>query len=62
MVPIPLSGVGTASTFYLHALDVTSLEVPPNATAALTGFFIYQHTIAQASFTVLAEAHGWVRS
>lgn len=41
-------------TFHLHAMDVMSLEVPSNATAALTGFFVYQHTIARASFTVLA--------
>lgn len=52
--PCPPVGRRHRYTFYLHALDVTSLEVPSNATAALTGFFIYQHTIAQASFTVLA--------
>jgi len=52
--PCPPVGRRHRYTFYLHALDVPSLEVPANATAALTGFFIYQHTIARASFTVLA--------
>lgn len=52
--PCPPIGRKHRYTFYLHALDVPSLEVPPNATAALTGFFIYQHTIARASLTVLA--------
>jgi Raf kinase inhibitor-like YbhB/YbcL family protein len=52
--PCPPVGRRHRYTFYLHALDVTSLEVPANATAALSGFFIYQHTIERASFTVLA--------
>ena len=52
--PCPPVGRRHRYTFYLHALDVTSLDVPANATAALTGFFIYRHTIARASLTVLA--------
>jgi Raf kinase inhibitor-like YbhB/YbcL family protein len=52
--PCPPVGRKHRYTFYLHALDVPILEVPPNATAALTGFFIYQHTIARTSFTVVA--------
>ena len=52
--PCPPVGRKHRYTFFLHALDVSSLEVPSNATAALIGFFIFQHTIARASFTVLA--------
>lgn len=44
--PCPPLGRRHRYTFYPHALDVKSLEVPSNTTAALTGFFIHQHTIA----------------
>lgn len=52
--PCPPVGRQHRYTFFIHALDTEALDVPPNATAALTGFFIHQHTLAKASFTVLA--------
>lgn len=38
--------------FTVHALDVDKLDVPEGATAALTGFYIWQHSIGKASMTV----------
>ncbi len=52
--PCPPIGREHRYTFTIHALDTEKLEAPENATAALTGFFIYQHTIAKATFTVIA--------
>ena len=52
--PCPPPGRQHRYTFTVHALDTEKLEVPDNATGALTGFFIYQHTLAKATFTVLA--------
>jgi hypothetical protein len=37
--------------FTVHALKVDKLEVPPDATAALTGFMINSNSLGQASFT-----------
>lgn len=52
--PCPPVGRRHRYTFYIHALDTENLEVPDNATGALAGFFIHQHTLAKASFTVMA--------
>ena len=52
--PCPPVGRKHRYTFYVHALDTEKLEVPENATGALAGFFIHQHTLAKASFTVMA--------
>ena len=53
--PCPPVGRKHKYTFTVHALDVETLDdIPENATGALTGFFIYQHTLAKATFTVLA--------
>jgi len=37
--------------FTIHALKVEKIELPPNATAAMAGFFFKQNTIGKASFT-----------
>lgn len=37
--------------FTVYALGVARLDVPADATAALTGFMIHANTLAQASFT-----------
>ena len=37
--------------FTVYALKVDSLDVPADATAALTGFMIHANTLATASFT-----------
>ncbi|KJZ22688.1 YbhB/YbcL family Raf kinase inhibitor-like protein [Tritonibacter mobilis] len=52
--PCPPIGRQHSYTFTVHALDTDHLEAPEGATAALTGFFIYQHSIAQATVSVLA--------
>ncbi|MDH5749009.1 MAG: YbhB/YbcL family Raf kinase inhibitor-like protein [Rhodospirillales bacterium] len=52
--PCPPVGRKHNYTFTVHALDVDKLDAPENATAALAGFFIYQHTLAKATFTVTA--------
>lgn len=52
--PCPPIGRRHRYTFHLHALNVATLDIPPNATAALAGFFIFQHTLARAALTVIA--------
>ena len=52
--PCPPVGRKHRYTFTVHALDTDALEIPENATGALAGFFIYQHTLAKATFTVIA--------
>lgn len=52
--PCPPIGRQHKYTFTVHALDVDKLDAPEGATAALTGFFIYQHSIAQATLSVEA--------
>jgi hypothetical protein len=37
--------------FTIHALKVEKIELPPNATAAMAGFFINQNAIGKASIT-----------
>lgn len=46
--PCPPKGRKHRYTFTVHALKVPKLDVDKGATAALTGFFIYQNTLAQA--------------
>ncbi|WP_233152896.1 YbhB/YbcL family Raf kinase inhibitor-like protein [Motiliproteus sp. MSK22-1] len=52
--PCPPVGREHRYTFTVHALDVEQLDIPDVHTGALAGFFIYQHTIDKASFTVKA--------
>lgn len=52
--PCPPVGRKHNYTFTVHALDTEKLDAPEGATGALTGFFIYQHTLAKATFTVVA--------
>ena len=40
--------------FTVYALDTDKLDVPKGATAALTGFFIWQHTLGKATIDVTA--------
>jgi Raf kinase inhibitor-like YbhB/YbcL family protein len=37
--------------FTIHALDVERIDVPANATAALIGFNLHGHTLAEATLT-----------
>ncbi len=39
----------------MHSLNVETLDVPVGTIAALTGFFIYQHTLDVAALPVTAE-------
>lgn len=41
-------------TYTVHALDTDKLAPPAGAPAALTGFFIHQHTLAKAMLEVIA--------
>lgn len=41
--------------FVVHALDVESLGVPPEATPAFLGFNIFSHILGRAVLTVTAE-------
>lgn len=52
--PCPPVGRKHTYTYRVHALDVDILDVPVGATAALTGFFIYQHTMDTAALPVIA--------
>lgn len=52
--PCPPVGRRHRYIFHVHALDTETLDVPENATGALCGFFIHRHTLAKASFTVIA--------
>lgn len=38
--------------FTVHALDVDKLNAPAGATAALTGFLIWQHTVGKSTMVV----------
>jgi Raf kinase inhibitor-like YbhB/YbcL family protein len=49
--PIPRKHV---YRFTVYALDVDKLDVPPNATAPMTGFFLHQHIIGEAVLPVTA--------
>lgn len=52
--PCPPIGRKHKYTFTVHALDVDTLPVPAGVTAPLTGFFIHQHSLAQATLSVYA--------
>lgn len=38
--------------FTVHALDVPRLDLPDDASAAMVGFFVHQHTLGSATLTV----------
>lgn len=52
--PCPPVGRKHNYVYTVHALKVEKLEVPAGATAALTGFFIHQNTLALARLNVFA--------
>lgn len=52
--PCPPVGRKHTYVYTVHALKTAKLEVPAGATAPLTGFFIYQNTIATATLGVTA--------
>ncbi|MCC7253683.1 YbhB/YbcL family Raf kinase inhibitor-like protein [Hyphomicrobium sp.] len=49
--PCPPKGRKHRYTFTVHALKAPKLEVDKSATAALTGFFIYQNTLAKGELS-----------
>jgi Raf kinase inhibitor-like YbhB/YbcL family protein len=52
----PPAGHGTHHyTFTVHALDVATIGVGPDASPALLGFTMWSHTLATASLTATAE-------
>ncbi len=52
--PCPPVGRIHTYTYTVHALKSEKLDVPNSATAPLTGFFLYQNTIAKATLDVTA--------
>lgn len=52
--PCPPAGRLHHYTYTVHALKVDKLPVGKGATAALVGFFLWQHSLGKASFTVTA--------
>lgn len=52
--PCPPVGRTHDYVYTVHALGTDHLEVPEGATAALTGFFLYQNTLATATLGVIA--------
>lgn len=52
--PCPPVGRTHTYTYTVHALKSQTLDVPVGATAPLTGFFLYQNTIATAKLEVTA--------
>ena len=51
--PAPPPGPRHRYQFHLHALDVEKLDVPADATAAMIGFNVRAHTLAEAVYTGL---------
>ena len=49
--PCPPPGRLHHYTFTVHALKTEKLDVPPGATAAFVGFFLWQNTIDKATLT-----------
>jgi phosphatidylethanolamine-binding protein (PEBP) family uncharacterized protein len=39
----------------VHALDVERLDLPDDASAAMVGFLVHQHTLGSATLTVNYE-------
>lgn len=52
--PCPPVGRTHNYVYTVHALGTEKIEVPEGATAALTGFFLYQNTLATATIDVVA--------
>lgn len=52
--PCPPVGREHAYVYTVHALDTAALDAPDGATAALAGFFIYQHSLDKATLLVIA--------
>ncbi|CAC9579669.1 hypothetical protein BHECKSOX_1645 [Bathymodiolus heckerae thiotrophic gill symbiont] len=52
--PCPPVGRAHNYAYTVHALDTDTLTPPKNATSALVRFFMNKHTIAKASFSVIA--------
>lgn len=52
--PCPPVGRKHTYAYTVHALKTDKLEIPAGATAPLTGFFLYQNTIATATLSVTA--------
>jgi hypothetical protein len=53
--PCPPVGRKHHSIDTVYALKSDQLHIPPDATAAMTGFFLWQNTIAKSRFTVTAR-------
>src|SRR5258706_11089514 len=52
--PCPPVGRAHNYVYTVHALKVEKLEVPANATAALTNFFFWQNSLGKAEYIVKA--------
>ena len=52
--PCPPIGRKHTYAYTVHALKTDKLELPAGATAPLTGFFLYQNTLATATLNVTA--------
>jgi Raf kinase inhibitor-like YbhB/YbcL family protein len=49
----PVGGKPHRYVFTIHALDVAKLDVPPDASAAMVGYYLGAHTLARATLTAL---------
>ena len=49
----PVGGKPHRYVFTVHALDVATLDVPPEASAAMVGYNLNAHTLAKATLTAL---------
>lgn len=52
--PCPPVGRQHHYVYTVYALKTDKLDVPAGASAALTGFFLWQNTLAKTSFSVIA--------
>lgn len=52
--PCPPQGRVHHYMWTVHALSTEKLPVPEGATAAMTGFYLWQHTLGKATLTVTA--------
>ncbi|MFZ2854806.1 MAG: YbhB/YbcL family Raf kinase inhibitor-like protein [Rhodocyclaceae bacterium] len=52
--PCPPLGRQHHYVWTVHALSIDKLSVPEGASAAMTGFFLWQHTLDKATLTVTA--------
>lgn len=53
--PCPPAGTSHHYEFSVHALDIASLAIPKDASAALAGYLIYQHTLERAKTTLVVS-------